>query len=79
MTQGKCLSGIPPARFRSLCLRLARLVLVIMHTSHFGRCSKITGSQRCDVPARIVQGGEGGKAHSVKSQKKWEHKVVRCC
>ena len=33
---------------------------------------KIMVSQRYDVPARIVQGGQGGKAHPSEGTKKWE-------
>ena len=41
--------------------------------------SKITVSQRYDVPERILQGGAGGEAHFVQGQKSGSNKVVKCC
>ena len=32
-------------------------------------------SKRCDVQARVVQGGESVTAHSVKGQKKWDQQA----
>ena len=35
-------------------------------------CCKIAVSQRCDVQARSVQGGQGGKEHTRKGQENWD-------